>query len=259
MKRTRSACVHAIAWLVLLVVAVPAWGADLNDLYGELLARHTRATDDVAGTRVDYVAVRGDPLWKTLLGGLAEAPEPSAPADRFAFWINAYNILAIDVVVQHFPVASIRDAGSLLRPVWKREAGRAAGRARTLDEIEHAILRPIGDPRVHAAIVCASTSCPSLAHEPYRGDRLDAQLDAAARGFVANPVKGVRVESQRLRLSKIFDWFGDDFAASGGVLAFVRRHAAPELRAAIEGLGPDPAIDWFDYDWSLNGIGRSPR
>ena len=260
----RRASVHAFAWLALLATA--ATGAagvkplDL-DLYAQLLERHTRSVDDVAGTRVDYAALRSDPAWQALLANLAAAPEPpeSDRAARLAYWIDAYNILAIDVVAQHFPVASIRDVGSLLRPVWKRDAGTVGGRVLSLDAIEHGILRPMGEPRIHVAIVCASTSCPSLAREPYRADRLDAQLDAAARGFVANPAKGVRAEARALRLSKIFDWFGGDFAASGGVLAFVRRHAAPELRAAIDALGPDPALDWFDYDWSLNGIGRPPR
>jgi hypothetical protein len=226
------------------------------DLYGRLLERHTRAVDDTAGTRVDYAALRGDPDWQRLVEGLAAAPEPTAPAERLAFWINAYNVLVIDLVARNHPLASIRDVGSLLRPVWKIEAGHAAGRAVSLDEIEHTILRPLGEPRVHVAIVCASTSCPSLAREPFRAERLDAQLDAAARAFVANTEKGARIESGSLRISKIFDWFGEDFVASGGVLAFVRRHATPDLRAAIDQLGPKPRLIFFDYDWSLNGIGQ---
>jgi len=229
------------------------------DLYGRLLERHTRVVADTAGTRVDYAALRADPEWRQLLEGLAAAPTPAASAaqaERLAYWINAYNMLAIDMVVRSYPVASIRDIGSLLRPVWKREAGKAGGRAVTLDEIEHAILRPIGDPRMHVAIVCASTSCPSLTREPFRAERLDAQLEAAARAFVANPEKGARIESGGLRISKIFDWFGRDFAASGGVLAFVRHHASAELRSAIDRLGPDPSLVFFDYDWSLNGTGR---
>ena len=264
MKRTRRASAHAIAWLALVTAAATA-AADAAPvdlaLYARLLERHTRSVDDVAGTRVDYAALRGDPAWRALLASLAAAPEPPASDRdaRLAYWINAYNILAIDVVVAHWPVASIRDVGSLLRPVWKIDAGTASGRVLSLDAIEHGILRPMGEPRIHLAIVCASTSCPSLAREPYRAERLDAQLDAAARGFVANPEKGVRADAHALRLSKIFDWFGEDFAASGGVLAFVRGHAAPELRAAIDALGPDPALDWFDYDWALNGIGRPPR
>ena len=226
------------------------------DLYARLLERHTRAVDDTVGTRVDYAALRGDPDWAQLVAGLAASPEPATSAERLAYWINAYNILVIDLVARNYPLESIRDLGSLLRPVWKLDAGRAAGRVVTLDEVEHAILRPLGEPRFHMAIVCASTSCPSLAREPFRAERLDAQLDAAARAFVARSDKGLRVEARRLRISKIFRWFDSDFDASGGVLAFVRRHATPEVRAAIDGLGPEPSLVYFDYDWSLNGIGR---
>jgi hypothetical protein len=257
-RRHRSAMRnHIVAIVALLVVAAPVHGADLNELHGEMLARHTRATGDVAGTRVDYRALREEPRWKDLLAALADAVPPDDERDaQLAYWINAYNILAIDVVVQNDPAESIRDVGSLLRPVWKKTAGTAGGRSLSLDEIEHAILRPMGEPRIHMAIVCASTSCPSLAREPYAADRLDAQLDAAARSFVASPEKGAAVEAQSLRLSRIFDWFGKDFAATGGVVAFVRRHAGPALGAKIDALGSDPKLVWFDYDWSLNGIGR---
>jgi hypothetical protein len=237
-----------------------AHGMDL-DLWAKLLERHTRSVADPAGTRVDYAALAGDPDWRRLVDALASAPEPAAGApraERLAYWINAYNVLAIDVVVRAWPVRSIRDAGSLLRPVWKREAGRVGGRPVTLDEIEHAILRPLGDPRIHAAIVCASTSCPSLSREPYRPERADEQLEAAARAFVADRRKGVRPEAQGLRVSRIFEWFAADFAAQEaagrrGVLGFVRRHAGPELAAAIDALDADPPLAYFDYDWSLNG------
>jgi hypothetical protein len=248
-------------WVVALLVATlltpaRAIGMDVNDLYGELLVRHTRETRDAAGVRVDYAAVAKDPDWRRLVDALAAAPPPAesaSRADRLAYWINAYNVLAIDLVARRQPVASIRDIGSLLRPVWKRTAGTLGGRAVTLDEIEHAILRPLGEPRIHVAIVCASTSCPSLAREPFRAARIEAQLDAAARAFVGNREKGVRVEAGGVRLSTIFEWFAADFAAGGGVLAFVRRYADAELAAALDALGPDPRIDFLDYDWSLNG------
>jgi hypothetical protein len=226
------------------------------DLYQQILLRHTRAVADTAGTRVDYAALARDPAWKDLLASLAAAREPASRDARLAFWIDAYNVLAMDMVVRNQPLASIRDVGSLLRPVWKRPAGRAADRAVTLDEIEHGILRPLGEPRVHVAIVCASTSCPSLAREPFRADRLDAQLDAAARAFVASREKGARIEGDGVRISKIFSWFAEDFAAGGGVLAFVRRHATPDFAASIDALGPDPRISYLEYDWSLNGLGQ---
>lgn len=254
--RLRRVARASVLVAALLGPTAPARADDVT-LLAKLLAAHTRAVADTAGTRVDYGALGRDRDWAALLGQLAAATPPAAGApraERLAFWINAYNVLAMDVVVKHQPIASIRDAGSLLRPVWKRPAGRVGGREVTLDEVEHEILRPIGDPRVHMAIVCASTSCPSLAREPFEAARLDEQLDAASARFVSDPRKGARVESGALRVSPIFRWFEADFAGAGGILGFVRRHAAPELRGALDALGPAPAIDVFDYDWSLNGI-----
>jgi hypothetical protein len=248
---------------VLLVVglaAVPAAGAELDvDAWDEFLARYTKETSDVAGVRVDYEGLARDPAWRPFVAGLAAATPPADRAGRLAFWVNVYNVLAADMVVRHLPLASIRDAGSLLRPVWKREAGRVAGRAVTLDEVEHAILRPLGDPRIHAAIVCASTSCPALRREAYRGERVDAQLDDALRAFLASPEKGLRVEPGQVRLSRIFDWFAEDFAAAGGPLAFVRPYLGESVRSALDRLGPAPRVVWFDYDWSLNGLPSASR
>jgi hypothetical protein len=248
-----------VRWLVLVAVllaaASRARGEPLDEgLYAELLERHTRAVADTAGTRVDYAALRHDPDWERLLRNLSRV-QPDALAnreERLAFWINAYNILAIDLVRQHYPVESIRDLGSFWSPVWDREVGRIGGSAYSLGRIEHEILRPMGEPRIHMAIVCASVSCPSLRREPFSAARLDVQLADASRRFLANPGKGLRVEPGGVGLSRIFQWFESDFAAGGGVLAFVRRYAPPSARAS---LAADPAIHYLDYDWRLNDLG----
>ena len=117
----------------------------------------------------------------------------------------------------------------------------------------------MGEPRVHAAIVCASTSCPSLRREAYRPERIEAQLDDAVRSWLADAGKGLRVESDRVRLSRIFDWFAGDFAAAGGVLAFARPHLAQAVREALDLLGPEPRLAYFEYDWALNGDGAAGR
>ncbi len=229
------------------------------DVWDGFLSRYTKETSDVAGVRVDYAGLAGDPAWRSFVAGLEQASLPRDPAGRLAFWINVYNVLAIDVVVRHRPVESIRDIGSWLRPVWKQPVGKVAGRTVTLDEIEHRILRPIGEPRIHAAIVCASTSCPSLRREAYRAERLERQLDAAMRDWLASPGKGLRVESDRVRLSRIFDWFAVDFEPAGGALAFVRPSLVVSVRAALDALGPDPPVEWLPYDWTLNDLARAPR
>ena len=175
---------------------------------------------------------------------------------QIAFWVNAYNILAIDLVAAHYPVASIRDIGSLLRPVWKRPAGTVGGRNVTLDEIEHGIVRPFGDPRTHAVVVCASTSCPALPREPLTAARLDAQLDAAVRAWLADRDKGMRIDraAQTVHLSKIFDWFEEDFAKAGGVVAFAIRYAPEADRDWLRAHAATARIDYFDYDWAVNAL-----
>jgi hypothetical protein len=250
-----------LAALTVFALAVPAGALDL-ELYARVLERHTSAVDDLARTRVDYRGLTTSPDWQRLVESLA-ASDPDALASRdekLAFWINAYNILAIDTVVQNYPVESIRDVGSLWSPVWKRTAGTIDGEPYTLDQIEHEIVRPMGDPRGHAAVICASTSCPALLREPWRAERLDAQLDQAMRTWMADRGKGLRIDRQSgtVTLSKIFDWFDEDFEAQGGALAFATRYAPEDARAWLRA-HPDPDVEYFDYDWRANDLARKPQ
>jgi len=225
-------------------------------IYAELLIEYTAAVDSEVGIRVDYAGLGTEPRWKALREALAaEAPpRPGSRPEKLAFWINAYNILAIDLVVRHYPVESIRDIGSFFRSVWKREAGRIGGRGYSLDEIEHDILRPMKEARIHGAIVCASVSCPNLARIPYSARGLEAELDASVRAWLARPEKGVALDRarNRVRVSRIFKWFSRDFGGRRGVLDFVRRYA-PEAEGAwlaenLEGV----RLSYFGYDWDLN-------
>lgn len=245
-----------LAATVLIAMAPPSSAFDL-DLYDRLLERHTRAVEDIASTRVDYAAVGKDPEWRRLVKGLSETdPDGFDRNETLAFWINAYNVLAIDLVARHYPVAGIRDIGSLLRPVWKREAGRIDERARTLHAIEHGILRPLGDPRIHGAIVCASLSCPPLRREAFRAERLGEQLDDNMRRWLADPRKGVRADaaSGTLHVSSIFKWFAEDFEGGGGAVGFVERYGPEAAARLAKERGADAAIRYLDYDWSLNDL-----
>ena len=241
------------------VLCAPGPGAESPDwpsLWGEILASHSRSTDAEVGTRVDYVSLLAEPRWKQMLASLARA-EPGRLLTRnetLAFWINAYNIFAIDLILQNYPVESIRDIGFFFRPVWKKPAGWIQGREYSLHEIEHEILRPMGEPRIHGAIVCASVSCPSLMREPFRAERMDEQLDARLRAWMRRPEKGLALdrEGRRLRVSAVFGWFEDDFAVAGGVLSFVTRYAPAEDANWLRANAPDISIGYLDYDWSLN-------
>lgn len=226
------------------------------DLYARLLESNTRATTSLAGTEVDYAAlVRSRELDRLVTQLAASQPAKLDRPARLAFWINAYNILTLDLVRKHYPVPSIHDVGSLFSPVWERPVATIEGRVITLDTIEHAILRPMGEPRIHAAIVCASKSCPPLRRAPFRPETLDADLDEAVRRFLANPAKGVAIDrdARAIRVSKIFDWFEEDFAAQGGVRTWLAAHLPAPDAEWLRGPGRDARLRYFDYDWSLNG------
>jgi len=165
--------------------------------------------------------------------------------EQLAFYINAYNILALKTVADHWPLDSIKDVGNLLSPVWDKPAGDLGGKSVSLGEVEHKILRPMGEPRIHLAIVCASVSCPDLRDEPYTAAKLSAQLDEQAKRFLDNSGKGLLVDKDKIRVSQIFDWFEQDFAAAGGVDAFIKQYHPdlPSLKIKTN----------IDYDWSVNG------
>ncbi len=243
--------------IVMLALTSPASALD-QTLYAELLQRHTREVTDTARVRVDYRALRGNTDWKRLVVSV-ESTDPDklgSRAAKIAFWSNAYNILAIDTVVRNYPLESIRDVGSFFRPVWGREAGTIGGRAISLGEIEHEILRPMGDPRIHAAIVCASISCPPLHREPFTAKRLEAQLGTALRTWLAEPRKGLRIDrgGKTVYLSKVFDWFEEDFESAGGVLAFIARYVSESDRLWLERNAADLDVEYLDYDWDLNEL-----
>ena len=230
--------------------------------YARLLDTHIRTVTiaEIQLNAVDYAGLRADPHYARALVDLAAARPGALPSDaaRIAFWINAYNLLAIKAVVDRYPLNSIRDGGTLLQSIWKRKVGTVGGREYALDEIEHDILRARHrEPRIHMAIVCASLSCPDLRAEVYVGERLDAQLADAARRFLNNPTKGMQpgADGRTARVSAIFKWFADDFGGADGVARFIRTAADPsfgERLPALDGRG----LSYLDYDWSLNDTRR---
>jgi len=252
----------AVAIAAFLGAALPAQAAD-GDPYARLLKAHVRlgSVNGITLSLVDYTAVKADPDYARALGELAEARPGSltTDADRLAFWINAYNLAAIKAVVDQYPTRSIRDGGSLWSPIWKKKVATVGGAAHSLDDIEHGILRKaFKEPRVHFAIVCASLSCPDLRAEPFAAARLDAQLDEQAAAFLSNATKGLQpgAEGRTARVSSIFKWFAGDFSASGGVAAFLRAKAGPELSGKLGAL-TEAGLSYLDYDWSLNDTARS--
>ncbi len=228
----------------------------------------------VTETGVDYAGLAADPSALDRYIAELEATDPAAVAaasleDRLAFWINAYNACMLKRVVSHYP---IRRAGGLLgirnaatgRPansVWQIAdvfTGAhcpVAGSQRSQDEIEHEIIRPLGDPRIHFAINCAAVSCPPLIPEAYRAETLGEQLDARVQAFVEDPAHfGVDVSGGQptVRVNVLLDWFEADFGGHDGVRAFLAPYARGAVREALE--DPDARLVFIDYDWTLNDI-----
>ncbi|MCC5875696.1 MAG: DUF547 domain-containing protein [Candidatus Sumerlaeia bacterium] len=228
--------------------------AAMTDLWDELLSDHVRPgqIDDIRTNLVDYEAISKDPRWKELLTSLETISIPESREEKLAFWTNVYNIMAIKVVLKKYPVRSIRNVGGWFTKVWDIDAGNVAGEMRTLTEIEHHIIRPMGDARIHAAVVCAALSCPPLRREAYRAEKLDEQFDEQMRVWLDDEVIGLKVErnGSRVRVSSIFDWFAEDFEEeAGSVRAYLDKYLSDEKRQSIQ---EDARIVHLRYNWNLN-------
>jgi hypothetical protein len=177
--------------------------------------------------------------------------------EQRAYWINLYNALTVDVVLEHYPVGSIRDIsispGFFAIGPWKKKLIRVEDEELSLDDIEHRILRPIWkDPRVHYAVNCAALGCPKLSPRAFTALNTEELLDGGAIAFI-NSEHGARFDSDsRLIVSSIYDWFQDDFGGDeAGVIAHLRLYAHPGLKTRLE--GTTDVYD-FDYDWTLNDV-----
>ena len=226
-------------------------------IWDELLQRYV---DDLGRVNYRRWKAEGADVLRVWLESLADvdlADFTDADA-RLALWLNAYNAIAISQVLEVYPIASIRPK-VLGIPNWlsfldffTRSNTIIGGKKYSLNQIEHAILRPeFAEPRIHFALVCASVGCPLLRRGAYFPESVRTQLEADASRFIHNPDK-VRYDAEKktLYLSKIFKWYGEDFVkAAGSVAEYVGGYLGPE--AAV---GDGWAIVFLPYDWNLNRV-----
>ena len=247
-----------------------ATSADAVDhgAWNGLLTKYVTAGEDGIN-RVDYAAWKatGHAALKTYLTKLQSLdPRKLNRAEQFAYWANLYNAKTIDVVLDQYPVDSIREItinegllGFLKKSVgaggpWKAKIIKVAGHDLSLDDVEHTIMRPIfKDPRVHYAVNCASYGCPNLLREAFTGVKLNEQLDNNAKAYINHP-RGIDVQGSSVKASSIYQWFQADFGGTeAGVLDHVRKYASNDLKAKLKG---KDSIASYDYDWSLNSTQR---
>jgi len=267
--------------VVLLTLALV--GAQLGTVYGarlgaQELPSHEPFTDVLSRVvrqpNVDYAGLLEnrsalDAYLATLAdvspGALAAAPQDA----QLAFWINAYNACMLRLVVDNYP---IEKDGRLLARLTNTVAGRpansvwqipdvfdgkhcrVAGEERSQDEIEHGFIRPMGDPRIHFAVNCAAKSCPELWPEAYSAETLDEQLDRAVEHLVANAAHFRVEEGSTVRLNKVLDWYRDDFGGVEGLRTFLTEYVEEANETVLR--DARTKIEFSEYDWTLNDIGR---
>ncbi|MBS0336589.1 MAG: DUF547 domain-containing protein [Proteobacteria bacterium] len=225
-----------------------------------LLKKHVVPLPGGKASQVRYAGFARDrAALKAYLDSLSGVPEAEfdgwPKAQRMAFLVNAYNAFTVEKVLTRYPdLKSIRDFGTVFGNPWKDRFFRLLGHEASLDGIEHGMLRKPGaydDPRVHFALNCASVGCPMLREEAYVAERLDRQLEDQAVRFLSDRGRN-RFANGRLEVSKLFDWYKEDFGVRE---AYFARYAAlladapADRRLVAAGKAP---LSFLDYDWGLN-------
>lgn len=199
---------------------------------------------------------------KTQLEAYLEVLSNNAPGDtwtdneKLAYWINAYNAFTVKLIVDNYPLESIKDLNPTLsvptvNTIWSKEWFQIGGEDFSLDRIEHKILRKeFEEPRIHFAVNCASISCPVLRPEAYTAKEVGRQLDEQARIFLNDPSRNTITE-KRIEVSKIFSWFGGDFKKGQSLVEFIDRYTKVDIDRKAK-------VRFMKYDWNLNGI-ESPN
>ena len=168
--------------------------------------------------------------------------------EQLAYWINAYNAYTVKLIIDHYPIPSIKEIKKgipFVNTVWDVKFIHIEDQTYDLNNIEHGILRKhFEEPRIHFAINCASVSCPKLANFAYQPERINHQLNEAALSFLKDPSRN-QIQKDKIRLSKIFSWFKGDFTKNGTLQDFINQYVPVSKKASIE---------FLDYNWNLNDL-----
>jgi hypothetical protein len=235
--------------------------------WNTLLKQHVVLAAGGNASSLRYAGIKGQhEALKAYLENLTAVPAATyggwSKPQQLAFLINAYNAYTVELILTRYPdLKSIKDLGSLIQAPWKKKFFKLLGQERSLDEIEHEMIRAPGvfdDPRIHCAVVCASIGCPMLRNEAFVPERLDAQMDDAMKRFLSDRKRN-RFENGTLSVSKIFDWYRKDFEKGHKGIDTLQTlfgryaevlGATPQDQAEITA-GKYKLVH-LEYDWALN-------
>jgi hypothetical protein len=220
-----------------------------HTIWSELLSKYVRTNG-----LVDYEGFKKDQNrlqeYLDLLSQNPPNPDRWSREERLAYWINTYNAFTVKLIVDNYPVESIKDIKRVIpfvNSVWDVKFIKIGEETYDLNNIEHGILRKYFDePRIHFAINCASISCPNLRNEAFVADHLEEQLKDSSDLFLSDKSKNIITEN-KVAVSKIFRWFKGDFTKEGGLKDFLRKHSGVEV-------ADDAKIEFLDYDWGINSV-----
>ena len=244
--------VAALLWLPLACLAFE------HKPWDELLKKHVVVIDGGKASQLRYAGMAQQrAILKTYLDSLSGVKQAQFKAwsrpEQMAFLINAYNAFTVEKILTRYPdIKSIWDFGRIFGDPFKDEFFVLLGKKRSLNWIEHETLRKhYGDPRIHYAVNCASVGCPMLREEAYDAGRLETQLDEQARRFLSDRSRN-RLREGRLEVSKIFDWFKEDFEPRPKYFARYAEVLGDDAKQRAAVRSEKIPLHFLDYDWSLN-------
>lgn len=259
---------YLVLMFMLMIVSLPSFAEPFDhDIWNNLLAKHVSPINQGKSTAVDYAGFQQDQKtlsrYLTSLSSLTRTEFDHLTNDQqLAFLINAYNAWTVELILSKYPdIDSIKDLGSFFSSPWKKEFISLLGEIRSLDDIEHNLIRGserYRDARIHFAVNCASIGCPALRAEAYTGEKLEAQLEQQTALFLADETRN-RFSDNELQVSSIFKWYREDFekgwSGFNSLEGFFNQYAdtlglSQNQRDQLKSGNLD--IEFLDYDWRLN-------
>jgi hypothetical protein len=226
-------------FLVILFISIQSFGQNFDyKNYNQFLGKYVSQNGNVSYDKIK--ANKGE------LDAVVAQFEKTLPTDKWsksekmAYYINVYNVYTLAAVVDKFPIKSIKDISG----VWDKKFIPQGKTKYSLGDIEHKLLRKMGDPRIHFAINCASFSCPNLVNKAFEPETLEKQLETASKAFVNDKTKNV-ISEKDIKVSEIFNWFADDFKTSGSVIDFLNKYSTVKIDKKAK-------TSYMNYNWSLN-------